>query len=89
VEDGRGACRAAAVGGAESEVLSEADRAGVVSSHPVVQLCVAGLDCQVGRGLDESSRNAGAACLWDDIQAENLGRRRVLLVRSEADDSLR
>ena len=77
-----GACRAAAVGGAESEVLSEPDRAGVVGSHPVVQLCVAGLDCQVRRGLDESPRDAGAACLWDDIQAEDLALRGVLLVRS-------
>ena len=84
-----GVCRAAEISGAESEVLSEADRASVVGPYPVVQLCVPGLDRQFFRRLDKSPRNARAAGIWDDVQAKDLGRRGVLLVRSEAGDSLR
>ena len=47
----------------------------------------------VGFGADVVSgfqpqhhRDAGAEGLWDDVQAEDLGRRRVLLVRSEANN---
>jgi hypothetical protein len=43
-------------------------------SPPSVELQVSLLGRQSRRGLDKAPGDAGAPCLWDDVQAEDLRR---------------